>query len=119
MTARRLRPRGQCIFCSGTRMSKEHFWPMWASSMLPRWRENAYQELRVTSVKKSIVTHRKLRERQGDVSTKKLRVVCEACNNGWMNVVEGRARPILETLIAGNPCDLDQNQQLIVAEWIT
>lgn len=27
---------GRCIFCGGGNLSKEHFWPEWASALLPR-----------------------------------------------------------------------------------
>jgi hypothetical protein len=100
-------------------MSKEHFWPLWAASMFPVFRDNAYREGKITITEKTIVTGRKFQERQGSVATKKIRVVCEDCNNGWMSTLEDRARPILEPLLAGNPIALNQSQQRILAEWIT
>ena len=39
--------------------------------------------------------------RQGGAITKKLRVVCETCNNEWMSEIEDRVKPILAPLILG------------------
>jgi hypothetical protein len=110
---------GRCIFCGSGRLSKEHFWPTWASPILPRGRENAYRELKLTVTEKTRITKRELRERQGDVSTKKIRVVCRDCNSGWMGTLEDQARPILEPLMAGNPSVLTLDQQRVLLEWIT
>jgi hypothetical protein len=113
-----LKPPGRCIFCPGTRMSKEHFWSTWSKPMLPTGNEDAYHEEKLTHTRKTILVSRELRTRPGSAASKKLRVVCEDCNNGWMNEVEDRARPILEPLIAGCPTVLNQKQQRILAEWI-
>jgi hypothetical protein len=114
-----LKPPGRCIFCPGTRMSKEHFWSTWSKSMLPVGKEDAYHEEKITHTRKTILVKRELRTRPGSAASKKMRVVCENCNNEWMNEVEVRARPILEPLIAGRPTVLNENQQRILAEWIT
>jgi hypothetical protein len=52
------------------------------------------------------------------VETIKVRAVCVACNNGWMNRLEGEARPFLTPLIMGTPIALDFIQMSIVARWI-
>ena len=99
-------------------MSKEHFWPEWSAPMLPRTKNPSYHEGKITITRKSTIVDRKLQKRQGSVATKKIRVVCEDCNNGWMNNVETNARPILELLIAGNPTTLNQDQQRVLTERI-
>jgi hypothetical protein len=87
--------------------------------MLPVTRENAYHEEKRTLTRKVILKKREFQTRPGSVATKKIRVVCEDCNNGWMNDLEELARPILEPLIAGRPTVLNQNQQRSLAQWIT
>lgn len=73
----------------------------------------------------SISTHKvhpvssKMITRQGGAITKKIRVVCKKCNNGWMSQLEDLAKPILTPLIVGEPIVLNRDQQRIVAEWIT
>jgi len=47
----------------------------------------------------------------------KLRVVCERCNNGWMNRLEGVARPYLTKMVKGQRSLLDGTAQLAVARW--
>jgi len=114
-----LKPPGQCIFCPGTHMSKEHFWSTWSNPMLPKFKVNAYVEEHLSHTRKTVLVKREIRTRPGSASSKKLRVVCEDCNNGWMNQVEDLARPILEPLIAGHSTVLSHHQQRILAEWIT
>jgi hypothetical protein len=87
--------------------------------MLPTFKENAYHEEKRTHTRKTILVKREISTRPGSVASKKIRVVCEDCNNGWMNQIEDKTRPILERLIAGRPTVLNQNQQRILVEWIT
>ena len=86
-----LKPPGQCIFCPGTHMSKEHFWSTWSNPMLPKFKVNAYVEEHLSHTRKTVLVKREIRTRPGSASSKKLRVVCEDCNNGWMNQVEDLA----------------------------
>jgi hypothetical protein len=56
--------------------------------------------------------------RPGDVTTKKLRVVCKSCNNGWMGAIETRAKPGLSAMIRGAPISLSRDLQTKIATWV-
>jgi hypothetical protein len=58
------------------------------------------------------------RETQGALHTIKLRVVCQACNNGWMSQLEEEVKPILTPLIKGEEITLDRAQLDTLAQWI-
>ena len=101
-----------CVFCGGSDLSKEHFWPEWASDLLPE--SGAHKIMRAVG-DGPMQTHR---DRQGGAKTIKLRVVCRSCNHGWMRDLEDAARPILTPLIVGNPIVLGVEDQKVLAEWI-
>lgn len=54
----------------------------------------------------------------GNVYNIQIRAVCETCNNGWMNRLEGEARPFLEPLVTGEAVALDSEQMHKIAEWL-
>lgn len=58
------------------------------------------------------------RVRQGNAFTAKTRKVCAKCNNGWMSILEGRAKPILMPLFRAELFTLDAEAQSILAGWI-
>jgi len=47
----------------------------------------------------------------------KVKRVCAQCNNGWMNEIEGRARPFLSSLIQGHGRTLYREGQQRLATW--
>jgi hypothetical protein len=61
--------------------------------------------------------HRK--KRSGDLRSRRLRIVCKACNNGWMAKLQERAKPYLLPLVRGEITVLDERAQAIVSAWIT
>jgi hypothetical protein len=56
--------------------------------------------------------------RQGTANTKKIKVVCQRCNSGWMGTLEGDVQPLLVPLIKGTSSALDAAARQIIAEWI-
>lgn len=60
----------------------------------------------------------KTRTKPGHARTKKVRVVCARCNNGWMNALETAARPFLTPLISTAGHTLAPAGALTVAQWI-
>lgn len=57
-------------------------------------------------------------DRPGGLETVKIRVVCDTCNNGWMNRVEKDARQFLTPLVQGIPVSLNVVEMTVVARWI-
>lgn len=45
--------------------------------------------------------------------------ICEPCNNGWMNVIQNRARPLVVELASHRltPVDLSSDQRWVIAQW--
>ena len=109
---------GRCIFCDGGDLSKEHFWPEWAAPLLPSYPVNQHIERSITVTNKTRVTSSTKRDKPGNAWTKKVRVVCQTCNNGWMSELETAARPVLTPLIAGSPCTVTEEAAQVIARWI-
>lgn len=109
------RPRRLCIFCGEGNLSKEHFWPQWMEPLLP---SNTTLGEKVTldhpinglTVKRDV-------SRPASMTTLKFRVVCNACNNGWMNRLETAARPHLTKMVDGKRFVMNDDEQLTVARW--
>ncbi len=101
-------------------MSKEHFWSDWMSELISHGSESKHIH-KIVSADAKIGTNQKVdksESRQGDVTTKKIRVVCRKCNNGWMSKIEMKAKPILTQLILGRDCCLTPEQSHTLALWI-
>jgi hypothetical protein len=58
-----------------------------------------------------------IKNHHGHSGSKRLKVVCRTCNNGWMSRMENRTRPILMRLIQGIPHRLSSFDQAILAAW--
>jgi len=111
--------RKTCIFCGGFNLSKEHVWPDWTRKVLTENPSPAHHEWHNTfSNKGKVVKESGMRTRQGSTFTKKLRVVCKTCNNGWMSRLENDTKPILLKLVQAEPTLLGRKQQTLVAQWI-
>jgi hypothetical protein len=110
---------GKCIFCGGGNLSKEHFWPDWASALLPRYDNNRQIEQRFTFTEKTkLEAPPETRSRPGHTWTKKIRVVCRSCNNGWMSVLETAAKPVLIPLIVTRHHTLTADAKRVLSQWI-
>jgi hypothetical protein len=55
--------------------------------------------------------------RQGHTTTRKYKVVCRRCNNGWMSRVEDAARPYLVEFMTGQPRVISDECRLVVTRW--
>lgn len=107
-----------CIFCQGSGLSKEHFWPDWLKSYF----ETTYSDKHTTEVYsgdvKSKAELEKKSERPGNLITKKFRVVCTTCNNGWMSDLEEKAKPFILSAIENKKCTLNEDEILLFAKWV-
>ena len=113
------KPAGKCIFCEAGDLSKEHFWPEWASALLPNYPINQHVERVLTFTQVARLKEPpKSRTKPGHAWTKKIRVVCARCNNGWMNALETDARPFLTPLISTASHTMTAAAALTVAQWI-
>jgi hypothetical protein len=99
-----------CVFCGALKQSKEHVYPKWLRKLMGTY--------------DSIIT---ITETESGAEVRKTQVpfdvtvntVCQTCNTGWMQQLEERARPLLSSMIRGEPCELEPAQQRLVAVWFT
>jgi len=62
----------KCAFCGLGNLSKEHFWPQWAESLLRSPAQSgSYRELFVVRTEKTKIVSHRHKERPGHVTTKK------------------------------------------------
>jgi hypothetical protein len=112
------RPQKQCIFCDNPANSKEHFWPEWMHDLLPQLPDPRHNRELHEYHPKVGRSKSGVNDRPGGLQTIKIRVVCDACNNGWMNRIEREARPFLTQLINGAQISLNAVEMAVVARWI-
>jgi hypothetical protein len=83
----------ECAFCADTaNRSGEHFWSDWMSPLFPGEKRfiNTNTEMKAA------------KEWSEPVLNVKAKVVCKACNEGWMSNIESQhAKPAMMELIAG------------------
>jgi hypothetical protein len=58
------------------------------------------------------------RERRRKTTSVRPKIVCKACNNGWMSVAQETARPYLAGLFRGDEARLDVAAQEAIASWL-
>ncbi len=110
------RPQRFCIFCGGSRLSREHIWPDWLRNYVPRDMTSHTQGHAVIG---KLGTTTKAKTLSGDPRSRRLRVVCESCNNGWMSQLQERIKPILVPLLKGESVRLRRSAQIALATWST
>ena len=104
--------------CGGGNLSKEHFWPDGLRHCCRSYPVNQHVEHSFTVSNKTRANPPHVRNKPGHAWTKKIRVVCETCNNGWMSALETTAKPLLTPLITGTPCVISEADGLTIARWI-
>jgi len=111
----------RCIFCGRSDLSREHVWSTWTHEYIRKPHNPKVHISRqfsissVTKIKKEVG----FKQRQGDVTTIQLKVVCKNhCNAGWMSRLETRVKPVLIPLFKGSPFLLNKYNQEILATWI-
>jgi hypothetical protein len=104
----------KCIFCARGNLSKEHFWPAWAAEHLPGGlaRKETFEISNASTARTRTVS------RPGSLKHKKLRLVCEPCNNEWMSVIENDAKRVVLPMLLGQSLFLEESAQRLLARWI-
>lgn len=103
-------------------MSKEHIWSDWISGLIPRNNEHGeyWGSMRREAGKRDVewTNPPKSSARQGNVLQRKVREVCEQCNNGWMSRVVDRAKPHVEQMILSKTFQLNRREKTELSAWI-
>lgn len=115
------KPQGTCVYCGRFDVTKQHVWPDWLVSVLPRDESsNSQQLIDISSPTAGLTVIRpQVVIRRGDPGARKIRNVCGQCNSGWMSRLESAAKPLLTELILGRQVTLDTNAQCALAAWVT
>lgn len=117
---RKTNPPRKCIFCDGGNLSKEHLWSDWMAELLPAFPANQHEEHLATFTQKTrLVGPPQFTKRNGQLWTKKIRVVCADCNSEWMSALDNEAKPLLAKLIGAQPHSFSVSDSQLVAQWTT
>jgi hypothetical protein len=112
--------RAGCIFCGDKPVTREHVFPQWLNGVLPQQQEWRAQErariFRPGSARRTQLSIPRRRVGKPLTDTQ-VKVVCRACNNGWMNDIEEQARLCLIPMIRGSSCLIDPRSAASVATW--
>jgi hypothetical protein len=99
-------------------MTREHVWGEWLRQIVPA--EMNKHEVRAERIgAPGTPMQAEMRLRAGDPLSSTVKVVCAACNNGWLSQIQERAKPYLIPLIRGQPTALGPDGQRAVAAWCT
>lgn len=118
------KPPGSCAFCGGGQLTKEHIWPDWLRSHVPRLFAHTGHTVSRSGFNTAAgeLVHRPTRghlHRPGDPHSQRLRVVCKGCNTQWMSSLQNHAKRVLVPMISGQwPTMCDEDQTLLSA-WCT
>lgn len=114
----------QCVFCDSPDLTREHVWPEWMRSFVPRPTKDRPGHA---------VSHRRVDPGTGKIVNRLLRgrlhrnsrpfgtylpVVCGICNTGWMSRLQTDAKPMLQQFLMGRRIALSSDQQLVLAAWV-
>jgi hypothetical protein len=103
----------RCIFCGSTeKLTYEDTWP--------EWTRPSTRTLPGKKARQSLYTYDVLTERPnivGKMPRLRRRIVCRACNNGWMSRLENATKPLLEPLIFGRSHELSSRDRMVLATW--
>lgn len=105
------KPPGRCIFCRGFGLSKEHLFSDWLREIFPRSDQDTH------SVGEADSAPWRVTPQQGHSGSKKFRIVCKTCNNGWMNHVDDNAKSAAAPLIRGEKKSVTPEMQHVLALW--
>ncbi|HEY2717614.1 MAG TPA: hypothetical protein VGI73_15480 [Solirubrobacterales bacterium] len=104
-------PKRKCIFCGGGPLTKEHIFGEWFRKLV------GIQEPKPGSVTHHVPGKAIEFDFEAIPVTRTARVVCAACNNGWMAELEERAAEILTPLLHGQSGVLSENDLGLLARW--
>ncbi len=105
-----------CIFCGGQPLTREHIWANWFRAYLPRTLP-FYHSGRIVLNEDNTQTHSS-KKIAGDPKSRKLRIVCNKCNNDWMSELQRATKPILIKLLHRQQISLTELRQRQLATWV-
>lgn len=111
------KPPGKCVFCGNGGLTKEHVWSDWLKQIIPRdW--DRYEQYAADVHNPDPATDKPRHKKQGAVHSRQARIVCGACNSGWMGDIVEAAKPVAQKLILGERFLLTKVPQAHLSPWI-
>lgn len=111
----------ECLFCDSRVLSEEHFYPQWMHDLIREDGEfNGHQSVKADFAIEGAVpaagepVHR---HHSGPPWSRKFKVVCSACNGGWMGDVETDVKDILSRMLLGACRQVGVNWHRPLARW--
>ncbi len=97
------KPSKPCVFCGATgQKSREHIYPRWMKSVVPsQLATSEHFTIEYDQPNKEAFIRQGKLWRPGRPIDQGLKIVCAACNNGWMSRLQKLAKPALEPLLSG------------------
>jgi hypothetical protein len=106
-----VKPPGRCIFCTGFRLTKEHLFADWLRELFPRSASDTHTMGEAEGEPWRII------RRQGHSGSKKIRAVCDTCNNGWISGIDDAAKHAATSLILGEARVVTPDMQRTLSSW--
>jgi len=106
------KPRTICVFCgSDQNITKQHVLPNRLRRILPRiGSEHTVSVYKFERTPDQTNVRYIPRLKQGHLGTRKIRVVCDGCNSGWIKRAEEKVFPALQELVTGETPQLTAEQ---------
>ena len=117
-----LKPPKLCAFCGKPgKMTKQHIWPNWLKRIRTPVATSHTQVMGefLTFSPGSRRPPYRAQTHQGHAGSRKIKNVCQTCNNGWMSRIEEAAKDAALPLILDQECSLTPNHQRELARWFT
>jgi hypothetical protein len=108
----------QCIFCGGSGLTAEHLFPDWLKKF-ECFKRGPHDKHTYVVVQRKPIFKEATMTRHGHSGSRKLRRLCNTCNNGWVSQMDNAVKPFLPSLFQGEWSTVNEAEQAILAKWLT
>lgn len=112
-----------CVFCHGTDLSREHIWGQWTWAVVPpddqvvQRRKRTFSAVGGSNGPTNRVVHPS-KLVAGNLRRRRAKVVCTACNSGWMSNVEERVKGAISLVLTSTDLLWSIQDLRLIALWI-
>ena len=101
----------RCIFCNSVPVTREHILGRWLRPMVPGTGAFTHSRSGASGAPHIVWS--------SDSIDYKVKLVCEACNNGWMRALDEATSPIIGPLVQGQRTALSTEAKSTLASWLS
>lgn len=110
-----------CIFCDAKATSREHVFGEWAGKALgidkTQVNEHYGRSFDLRKLDSPNSYSERVYRRTGSPISRREKIVCLRCNNGWMSRLEMSVQPFMTPMLTGSTTTLSTEEQVILATW--